>query len=64
MFTRFALDESNSTEEQIKTGEFNLLLVEDSPSDALLIEAYVIEGLLAAMSVEREQASKTEFKRA
>ena len=31
-----------------------LLLIEDSPSDAQIIESYVIEGLLGAVTVERE----------
>ena len=36
------------------TVALNLLLVEDSPSDARLLEAYLEEGLLGVGSIERE----------
>jgi signal transduction histidine kinase len=36
------------------TAALNLLLVEDSPSDARLLEAYLEEGMLGVGSIERE----------
>jgi two-component system sensor histidine kinase/response regulator len=41
----------------------NLLLVEDSPSDARVIEAYVIEGLLGTVTVEREKTLESAMAR-